>query len=334
MDIHLTPDDLAALRFAYSPLVELSTSYRTLYMPHAPAHYLRWIEDVRRALHGVDLPYMTALLSGPRYIPDFLTPTPLTTRHTIEDEIATLAATTPDMLRKNVQVLLDEDTQAHGQTAELRQYFMAYPVESLLCLVDELRLYWRRVLEPHWSRMKTVLDGDILYKARRLAVDGPGGLFSDFHPEITYQPGVIQMEKPYSKAWCIIDIKLDGQGLQLVPSIFAASKIHWQIVPEWHPMLIYTPRGAGLWRQEAPEPDQSLALLLGAGRAQVLQELTTPANTGELARKLSITAGAVSQHLSRLNQAGLVEPHRSGKVVFYHLTPRGQQLLMLFDATN
>jgi DNA-binding MarR family transcriptional regulator len=55
-----------------------------------------------------------------------------------------------------------------------------------------------------------------------------------------------------------------------------------------------------------------------------------PMNTGEIAQRLQITAGAASQHLSRLNQAGLVEPHRSGKRVYYHLTSRGEKLLALF----
>jgi len=96
-------------------------------------------------------------------------------------------------------------------------------------------------------------------------------------------------------------------------------------------MIIYRARGLGLWQQEEPDRNPSLEIALGAGRARVLQLLTTPANTGEIARKLHITAGAASQHLSRLNDAGLVEPYRSGRRVYYHLTDRGAQLLLLFD---
>jgi Mn-dependent DtxR family transcriptional regulator len=63
----------------------------------------------------------------------------------------------------------------------------------------------------------------------------------------------------------------------------------------------------------------------------VLQTLKTPANTGDLAKKLAISAGTASQHLHRLTRAGLVEPHRIGKHVFYHLTRRGEALIALFD---
>mgnify|MGYP001158819691 CR=1 FL=1 len=335
INIHLTPDDLADMRFAYSPLVELATSYRILHVPKMQSHYLRWVDEAQRALFDTDLPYMRALLGYPGYIPDFLTPTPMTTNQSVEDEITGMLNTPPEVVRGNIQTLMAHADCVDQQFVDVWQNFLNYPHESLLCLVDELRLYWLRVLAHHWPRMKTVLDGDILYKARQLAVGGPSGLFADLHPDVTYEPGQLQVNKGHSRAGATfeMDLTLNGQGIQLVPAIFSASKIHWQIVPEWHPMLIYSPRGAGLWRQEVPGVDQSLELLLGAGKARVLQELETPANTGEIARKLSITAGAVSQHLSRLNQAGLVEPHRSGKVVFYHLTPRGQQLLVLFDAT-
>jgi DNA-binding transcriptional ArsR family regulator len=62
-----------------------------------------------------------------------------------------------------------------------------------------------------------------------------------------------------------------------------------------------------------------------------LHTLRTPANTGELAQKLAISAGTASQHLHRLRSAGLVESHRIGKHVFYHLTWRGEALIALFD---
>ncbi len=323
--IQLTPTDLAEMRFAYSPLVELMTSYRLLLCsPEKQALFRSWVQEANKALYDVDLPYLSALNGQKSYTPDFLTPTPMTIQLSFEKEIEHLLSTPNEIVRDNVQHLVNI-----SEDSEILHNFLAYPRESLKRVAEELRLYWKRTLMHHWPRMKAVLEGDILYRARQQAVHGVETLFKGFHSHMEYQNGVVQMNlKPHDIS---LELRLRGEGIQLVPTIFTSSKILWQITPEWHPMLIYGARGAGLWRQETLEPDESLEKALGAGRARVLEVLATPSNTGELARKLHITAGAVSQHLSRLNQAGLVEPHRNGKRVYYHLTYRGEQLLNLFE---
>jgi DNA-binding transcriptional ArsR family regulator len=55
--------------------------------------------------------------------------------------------------------------------------------------------------------------------------------------------------------------------------------------------------------------------------------------TTELAGDLDRSPAAVSAHLTRLKVAGLVEPHRSGKRVFYRLSGAGEALLEVFDET-
>ena len=101
--------------------------------------------------------------------------------------------------------------------------------------------------------------------------------------------------------------------------------------PHWLPMLIYGARGGGLWyREEVPDPEEPLTLTLGAAKAKLLLTLKQPAHTAELAQKLSVTAGAVSQQLGRLHEAGLVESHRSSSRVYYRLTARGEKLIAVF----
>jgi DNA-binding transcriptional ArsR family regulator len=43
-----------------------------------------------------------------------------------------------------------------------------------------------------------------------------------------------------------------------------------------------------------------------------------------------LSPAAVSAHLSRLKAAELVEPHRSGKRVYYRLSYAGESLLGIF----
>lgn len=325
--IHVTPDDLLETRFAYNPLVELAISYRVLRSPGKHRPYQKWVNEALRSLHGIDLPFMDTLLApDARYIPDFLTPTPTTVQLHIEPEIEKLLALPDAVIRKNIEQLV-----LYVGESDILRFFLTYPHEALLCLVEELRLYWRRAMEPHWSSLTSILDGDVIYHARQMALNGPENMLNGLHTaRIRFQDGVIELDKDCDSR-CPDQYHLMGTGLQLVPSIFSGSGIHWQIEPEWHPMLIYSARGIGNWRADVVDRNPSLELALGEGRARVLQKLATPSNTGEIARQLEISASAASQHLSRLQQAGLVEPHRSGRRVYYQLTHRGAQLLTLFD---
>ena len=327
--IQVTPDDLLDTRFAYNPLVELTISFCLLMKPALHSRYQRWVDDALRALHDVELPFMSALIvPGSHYVPDFLTPTPTLIQLNIEYEIEQMLNAPDEIIHASIQRLIE-----HQGESEIRLYFLTHTREALYCLAQELRVYWRRALEPHWNRLTAILDGDVLYHARRMALEGPEKMLADMHPRLSYADNAIEIETSDRKHACLVLDKhdLQGEGLQLVPSIFAGKGLLWQVVPEWHPMIIYMARGVGLWQQDLPDRNPSLEIALGEGRARVLQQLTTPANTGEIARKLHITAGAASQHLSRLNQAGLVEPHRNGRRVYYHLTDRGAQLLLLFD---
>jgi DNA-binding transcriptional ArsR family regulator len=322
--IHITPDDLVNIRFAYRPLLEIPFSYHVLSNPTFHAPFRRWVEEARRALYDVELPYLHALVTiDGCYIPDFLCPTPTVTNANIEDDFEELLATPDALIRENIQALIQID----GDSA-IRQYFIAHPRDAMQALIEELRLYWQHALESNWSRMMTVLEGDILYRGRLLAMDGPCSLFEDLHPTVKYHDHCLKINRFCQRVHAPYETSLRGEGIQLVPSIFNI-KCMWQVVPGWRSMLSYPTRGAGLWFPRPPT--KSLELALGAARAQTLQLLATPATTGEVAYKARLSSATASQHLKRLTQAGLAEPHRSGKRVYYQLTHRGEELIGLFD---
>jgi DNA-binding transcriptional ArsR family regulator len=89
---------------------------------------------------------------------------------------------------------------------------------------------------------------------------------------------------------------------------------------------VYPPPGIGdLW--SAGEPgDQALEALLGRRRARLLLELERPASTLDLARRLGVSAGGVSDHLKVLRRAGLVTGRRDGREVIYARTAKGDAL--------
>lgn len=326
ISIRVKSEDLLDMRFSYSPLLELVMSYRWYLNPKPGLLHKKWIDEARTALRGIELAYMDALILPQWYVPDFLTPTPTYIRTTIESELERVSNTPEETIRKNMQFLLEM-----VPLTEIRRHFLERPHEALDCLIAEMRLYWQRCLAQHWPKLNAVLEGDILYRARQLALEGPDLLLNNLAAVLKYQSGELSIVKKHS-APKSCELQVEGRGIQLVPLVFSCTGVAWQFEPEWAPMLMYTARGGGLWYQtERPEAENSLKRLLGPGRARVLQALTDVLSTGELAARLHVTPGAISQHLTILQESGLVESNRSGTRVYYHLTPRGAKLLTLFD---
>jgi DNA-binding MarR family transcriptional regulator len=324
INIHLTSADLAGMRFVYSPYLEIPLSYLVLTNPTYQTLYLRWVDKARHALHDVQLPYLSALVEPTGYIPNFLTPTPMGNRLNIEDDFEDILATPDEIIQRDILALI-----ADRGDSEMRRYFLAYPREAVACLVEEMQWYWSRLLSPYLSRLMATVDGDILYRGRLLAMDGPGSLLEDLHPSISFRDNQVQIKPILNSDQPDLQFQLRGKGIQLVPMVFLGRGRSYQLGERWHPMLLYRARGTGLWYQKPPS--QSLEAALGTARAQVLQALITPSSTTEVSHKLSITAATVSQHLARLMKAGLVIPRRSGKCVYYHLTKRGEDVIALFE---
>ncbi|WP_197371759.1 winged helix-turn-helix domain-containing protein, partial [Streptomyces clavuligerus] len=201
----------------------------------------------------------------------------------------------------------------------------ADPGRELGRLADLISAYWEIAIAPFWPRMQALFEGDILHRAIHLAEGGARRLFDDFGPQVTWDSGTLQLIRRSSRG----TKRLDGRGLLLVPSAFAWPRIFSNLGSgAWQPTLRYPPRGIGTLWEHGPRPcSDALAGVLGRSRALLLAELTHPASTTELARRLGLSAGGVSQHLTALRAAGLVSAHRTGRVVLYARTSVGEALV-------
>lgn len=339
--IELTQTDISRIRFAYSPLTELTMSYRILRGNWQYGLYWRWMEEASHAIHGLDFPFMDALITKadrtrlapniPKgYIADFLTPPPMHSVTDIEDEFQQLQQLSPDLIRECVHLMME----LYGEDEALC-YLMAYPRDGMACLMDELRLYWRRTLAHHWPRLMTLLENDILHYSRLMSVDGVATIFSQINPKMSYADGMLRWGLDGPSDCGLHPLwknkhTLNQQGLLFVPLIFGATALFHQLNEPWQPALLYTARGAGNWYQSPSDTSEALELTLGATKAHVLLALQTPTSTSDLAHALSLSAGAVSQQLGKLHEAGLVDSNRNGRRVYYRLSDRGEKLIALF----
>ena len=114
-----------------------------------------------------------------------------------------------------------------------------------------------------------------------------------------------------------MDVELAGRGLLLVPAAFTPGKPAAMTEAEWQPTVIYPARGIALLWESASCPPDALAKVMGKGRAALLADLDAPRTTTDLAHRLEMTPGGISQHLGALKEAGLVTAQRNGRSVLY-----------------
>jgi Family of unknown function (DUF5937)/Helix-turn-helix domain len=310
--------DLANVRFAISPLMELHRSVRALDDPGAQAIHLPWIAATRASTRELDLELLRTLQPPGVYTPDFIHPPPRSPLTELDDELAEMLATPGEEVRAEVEYVY----RRTGEPEILRP-FLEEPDAAIASLAEVIREYWGLALEPHWDRLRGLLRGDVLYRGRRLADGGARLLFADLHPEARFEEDELRIDKSWQATRT-----LDGRGLLLVPSAFTWPVISAITEPPWQPTLIYPARGVGLlWEPGETATPQALRALLGRRRAAVLAALDAPRPTAEVAQRLGLSSPSVSQHLGVLKAAGLVDASRVGRLVLYARTQRGDALL-------
>jgi DNA-binding transcriptional ArsR family regulator len=322
--IHLTPEDLAETRFAFSPIWEVVQSFFGLRKPSKSVFHLPWMNQHREQIQRLDLGPLLALVpTDAHYLPDFTSPPPEGPYPVFEEELERVASTPHEQVAKEVRRVY-EGREMPPDAAR----FIDRPERALPELVEAMRAYWETAIEPHWPRMRALLEGDVLHRARQLALEGPEALFANLHPEASWRDGVLTLDK---HKWDE-DIKPLGRGLLLIPLVFACPRLTVMWDEPWQPTIGYPPRGlATLWEGERVEAGTALLELVGDSKAAILRALEIPMTTSELAARLGVTPGAISQQLAQLRRAGIVEAHRSGRGVYSSLTPLGTQLVELLS---
>ncbi|WP_208761051.1 ArsR/SmtB family transcription factor [Micromonospora orduensis] len=267
-------------------------------------------------LAAPDLRQLRDLVIAPdQKLPGFLAPAPYSPVAEPEAEFAAVRHTPTALVRQDLETVYGDRLPA--SLSDLRRA----PRRALPAIVAQMRSYWGLTLAPHWGRIRGILEADVMFRARRLADDGPHRMFPELDPAISWSDDVLSVDRPNLDR----GYALGGRGLVLVPSLFAWPNVFVKASEPWAPVLRYPARGVGsMWHSDTPGAD--LAPVIGQARAALLAELTTPTTTS-LARRTGLIPSGVSAHLSRLTAAGLVTRQRAGRLVFYVRTRRGDALL-------
>jgi DNA-binding transcriptional ArsR family regulator len=320
LTLDLSISDLATARFALSPLSETISGLQLLGNRWGAGHHRRWArwaagEIAARPL-GLSLTWPLIVNDRPSW-PQWLLPAPAVAATTIDDDLAALQRTSVDRVRLSLRRIFG-DLPPEG-FAE----FYADPAGGLRAIAVELRQAHDRLIAPHWPRLRSVLEADIAYRARQLALGGAVRLFTDLHPDLRWHDGQLTIDGDYRPS--------PGRppgGVVLSPVALGPPWVMIKLHTTTQTTVRYPARGTGtLWDAGTRPVPGSAARLLGRRRAGILEALRSPSTVTELARELGVSPSAVSQQLRVLRDSGLVAGQRSGRSVRYRTTGRGLALL-------
>lgn len=318
LTLDFSADDLAQTRFACSPLWEVMESLRMRQDPAGVVLHRPWIQVSDRRLRGFDMSELLTLVPPAGYIPDFLTPPPEEAMPSMATELGRLRATPHARVRADVARRF-----AGVRLPDAFRPYLERPARARDRLVALIEEYWERALVPDWPRVRALLDREIAERARQQALHGAGSLLGDLHPAITWRAGALRVRGHHQG-----HVGLGGRGLTVIPSVFVWPLACSMVSEPWPPAIVYPPRGVGsVWAPEDGDALAALDALLGRTRATVLRGVQAPCSTTELARRMELSAGAVSLHLTVMHQAGLLVRQRTGRSVLYRLSAIGEALL-------
>ncbi|RII15719.1 Helix-turn-helix domain protein [Streptomyces sp. YIM 130001] len=316
--LHFGPEDLMRCRFAVSPLWETQEAVRTLARPERYGYHQPWLRRIRQAAAGLDLRPMWLLMPRRGYAPDFFCRAPLGPGPSFDAEIARVRETSAEAAHTDIALAL-ADTPGALESA-IGRAMLADPERAVRDLADLLERTWRLLVEPEWPRLRALLDADVAYHSRRLAQVGFERVVGELSPRLRWTDSTLTIEGPVAHHERV----LGGQGLVLMPSVFAWPNVVSGYEPPWQPAVVYPARGIGsLWTAAPDAAPAALARLLGRTRADVLCALDGPVGTSTLARRLGLALSSVSGHLKVLRSAGLLTSRRYGHEVLYARTALG-----------
>src|SRR6266536_3399571 len=167
IEMRMRAADLAETSFAVSPLQETAFSLWVWLAPERQAFHLPWRAATADLWRELDTEVLGALVSPHRrWIPDFLTPRPGTPLTEFDAELDVVRSTAARRVRADLRMVLRR-------------------------IVAALDAYWQACLKPSWPRIHALLEADIVYRSRRLALGGARALFADLDGRVRWDDGVL-----------------------------------------------------------------------------------------------------------------------------------------------
>jgi DNA-binding transcriptional ArsR family regulator len=322
--IHFTSEDLARTRLADAPdpFWEVVLSAHMLRVRGSEPLLGPWKQAVLEQLPAgsrlrAEVDLLLAINPAKGYFPDLLTPAEAAAG--MEEGIEALLSLPRARTRREIGRVADEQGRLDSVTSDLAEG----RAKAVKRLAKAIKSFHETAVAPIAERIRVAFEADRAVRAQAFLEGGIAAVLNGLHPNTSFSGSILQIADVVGEE----DIYLGGRGLRLVPSFFkeTETKLMTLADPELPQVLVYpVDRKAGLIAAAARE---SLAALVGRTRAALLELTSNGGSTSELARRVSISPAAASQHLSVLREAGLISSTREGNTMRHRMTPLGQAVL-------
>ncbi|MEU9034076.1 helix-turn-helix domain-containing protein [Streptomyces sp. NPDC048352] len=338
IDIRGMPSE--GLRFAASPLAELTAMLHVLAEPEHHPQFAAWAADVWAGLR----PGLAERLREAEFLwrtsqADFMLPA--RPRPTLGEELddvdridderyasAALVTTCGNRIHfASPSPLTDAATrdlaldlaQARGARQEaFAERLLADPKAVRARVRDTLEACAEAFFDAAWADAAVQLATDLRLKNDLLQRQGLGAALASVSGAVALAPdgdGIL-VDKLLDKA-----TTARGTGVTFIPSVFGRPHLAMVHAPGWQPVVQYPVAEPD---PSDPVPLDTVALRLEAlahpARLRLLRTLARGTHTnGELAHAWDLTPPEVSRHLALLRRAGLLVARREGRYVRYSL---------------
>ena len=291
--------------------------------PQPPALLLPWRAQTNKALYGTDWALLASLAMVPRgSIPDFMCPPPATALPSFNDELTALRQTPENVIRSELRIACGDTVPCPLMRA------MDEPRIFARQLADLIEQFWSQAIAPQWALLRARLEGEMLYRARTLALGGVEELFSGLHKDVS-----LREDRLLIRTLSHWNGRERQRGLLLIPSVFSWPDVFLTVRPPWRTAIIYPSRGiADLWDNSSLSSLTGLQQLVGPSCAKVIAKLEIPRTTLEMSAALGLSPAATSEQITKLRNVGILVRTRIGRRVFYSLNQKGKILMATFSA--
>jgi DNA-binding transcriptional ArsR family regulator len=344
----LRDDNVRAMRFATSPLVEAVVGLNALLFPRQRALQHPWIRSMRDLTAALRREIRAFGFALDHAIPDCILPDPgRATEVPWDDALGAIAELPGDvaaleiarpafayalgmpegvsaLTQPSVQAHLRERAERHGPGAVALAALTARDPEAVRDrFVAMLQAFWDEAFADVWSALGPELARVARRDARIAARSGVyavlGGGFAG--TVVDRRAGWFERESPHDHTVR----PTRSNPVVLTPSVLVWPYLRVACDAPWPLTVIYPPADVRAAADTPPPPDElsaALDALADPVRLRILRSIAErPRTTQELAQLRSLAPGAVSRHLGILARAGLALRERDGYYVLYRAAP-------------